>query len=102
MSFSTEQVMIASVAMEMASASISSDMSTVFTCALKVDMPAARAPALRAERLPRCTFYRDVLRCTFALSAVYSGPNHWLDENAGLQVVQEKKLASPPCSPHWQ
>ena len=93
MSFSTEQVMIASVAMEMASASISSDMSTVFTCALKVDMPAARAPFSEQNG------YRDV---RYWPCPQFTPAKALADENAGLQVVQEKKLASPPCSPHWQ
>ena len=51
MSFSTECSMIAVVAIAMASASISSDMSTVFTCALKAAMLLGVAPGARKDPL---------------------------------------------------
>ena len=49
-SFSTEYSMIAVVAIAMASASISSDMSTVFTCALKAAMWSCCAPRESPEQ----------------------------------------------------
>ena len=51
MSFSTECSMIAVVAIAMASASISSDMSTVFTCALKAAMLLGVAPGARRTQV---------------------------------------------------
>ena len=65
MSFSTEQVMIASVAMEMASASISSDMSTVFTCALKVDMAGSAGACAQSRTASLLT---AILTCTVIIT----------------------------------